>query len=90
MLPFPLSSPLSSPDALTHSSWGEALSQGQSSLQASASGYQAYLLLSKSSPVSHWTLGSPGGICTQSWCLILFSRCQMVSLRWVSIAVVTE
>lgn len=36
-------------EALTHSSWGEALSRGQSSLQASASEHQAYLALGKSS-----------------------------------------
>lgn len=36
-------------EALTHSSWGEALSQGESSLQTSASGHQAHLLLGKCS-----------------------------------------
>lgn len=44
---------------------------------------------STSPALSHdWNLGSPVSLCTHPWSPILFSRCQMMSLRWGRVAVV--
>lgn len=43
---------------------------------------------STSSLLSHgWNLGSPVRLCKHSWSRVLFSRCQMMSLRWGRVAI---